>query len=172
MSWTNPITWFFQQVWSASLFNQQIRDNLNYLKNRPYDLALLGTTDQTGVTTAWVAVTNSAVQIVLPVTAVLEFGWRIHVHSTTAAARFQLDIFDVDNGVYLSSGTATPTTNGLGQFNTNATASVGSSATGSAFKEAVSAGTHNYQLYIKSSAAATTVENSDTKNAFWVKEVS
>jgi len=171
MSWTQPITWAFQQVWSAVIFNQQIRDNLLYLKNRPYDKSYLGVVDQTGITTAWVAVTNGALQIILPVTGVLEFSWRMHVYSTTVNARVSVDIFDVDNGVYLSSGTATPTTNGIAHHYTHPTASIGSSACGSFIQEGVAAGTHNYEFRVLSTAAATTIENSSTRNAVWVKEV-
>lgn len=171
MAWTNPITWVFKQVWSATLFNEQIRDNFNYLKNRPYDLALLGSSNQGSISTTWVKVTNSELQVILPTTAVLEFQWRVIFTHTLTTGALRLDILDVDTGLYLSSGTTTPVSNGLG-------AVVGSNAVGSAVNNVgwalaigVPAGTHNYELWVSASAATATIVNNVSKNAFMVKEI-
>lgn len=170
MAWTNPITWVFKQVWSATVFNQQIRDNLLFLKNRPYTVAALGSTNQTGISTAWTTITNSGLQIVVPVTAVLEFGWRITLSHTTVNNYVSIDIYDLDNNVYLSSGTATPSTAGLARL-TLGLATGASIFSGSFLHVNVPAGTHNYEFRLIAQAASSTINNSAARNETWVKEV-
>lgn len=169
MSWTAPITWIFKQVWTASLFNQQIRDNLLYLKERPYDLAELGSSNQGSISTAWVKVTNSDLQIVVPVTGVLQFGWRFTFSHSVANNHLSVDIFDIDNNVYLSSGTATPTTGGIGRM--SGVSTLATLHTGNFIKTGVSAGTHNYEFRVLAQAASATLLNATAKNAVWVKEI-
>lgn len=171
MTWTNPITWAFQQVWSATIFNQQFRDNLNYLKTRPYDVAEIGSTNQTGITTSWVKVTGSDLTVVLPVAAVLEFNWRLTFTHSAASSSVAVDIFDVDNAVYLSSGTGTPATHGLQRVPTHATIGQAAANVGSYIHIAVPLGTHNYEIRIIAAAASATLVNASVKNTAWVKEV-
>lgn len=171
MAWTSPITWLFKQVFSASLFNQQIRDNMNYLKNRPYDIADLGNVNQGAISTTWLKVTNSELQITVPDTAVLEFQWRVIFTHTLTTGVLRLDILDVDTGLFLSSGTSTPTTNGLSV--TAGSNPVGSAMLNSAWALAVgvSAGTHNYELWVQSASATATIINANAKNSVMVKEI-
>lgn len=171
MAWTDPITWVFKTtILSASLLNQQIRDNMNYLKTRPKHIIGLGSTDQTGITTAWVKVTGSDLAIAVDGTATLMFDIRMRCRSTTASARAFVDIWDVDNSVYLSSGTFTPLTSGL-YTKALETANIGDTVAFSHLVENISAGTHNYEVHIISSHAAMTLDNVNSNNQVSVREV-
>lgn len=169
MSWTDPITWVFRQVLSATLLNQQIRDNMDYLKSPPLEVAELGSSNQTGISTTWVKVTNSDLTITLPVNGVLEFAWRITFAHSVANNHVAIDIFDVDNSIYLSSGTATPATGGLQR--TAGVSTLLTQIAGSYLHSGVIAGTHNYEFRMLAQAASATLHNASVKNTVWVKEV-
>lgn len=171
MAWHDPITWVFKTtILSATLLNQQIRDNLNYLKSKPKAVAVLSGSDQTGITTAWVKVTGSDLQIDVDDTVDLNFIIRLHVRSTTGEARVGIDIWDADNNVYLSSGTLTPKTWGFG-ITSIATANIGHSIAFNIIVPNISDGIHNYEIRIISSHAATTIDHTNSKNQIAVREI-
>lgn len=171
MTWTNPITWVYKQIFTSAIFNEQIRDNLEYLKSRPLTVATIGTTNQTGITTSWVKVTNSDLQIILPVAGVLMFGWRLTFTHTVASSTLSLDIYDTNNSVYLSSGTGTPSAQGVMRVPAHATIGQSNCLSGVYIHQGVTAATHNYELRVLAGAASATLINASVKQGCWVREV-
>ena len=66
---------------------------------------------------------------------------------TSGAHRISWDVWDVDNAVYLSSGTGTPQTEGIGQVNMTY-ANVGVVVNVMMVFEDIVAGTHNYEIHM------------------------
>lgn len=147
--WTAPITYKYKQVMSAALSNEQLRDNLEYLKMKPRTYAPLAlvTNDVLAATTTYQAVNdlNWAVSI-----ATSEANEEVFVYfqclislSAGTPQALLLDVL-VDNTNYLSSGTPTPITNGVGFFLFATT-----SATSWGFRKRLiipTIGTHTFKL--------------------------
>lgn len=160
MAWTDPVTWVLEQVLSATLLNQQVRDNLNYLKKKPIHRIVV-TADQAVAVTSWTKITDTDLQIVLDVTSDLVFQIHTQVQSTNAAAFVHFDIWDVDNSVYLSSGTGTPQLDGLFRIDT-VVANARAHASFQVVFEDVIAGTHNYEIFVQTTIITTTLNHDDS----------
>jgi len=157
MAWTDPITWIFEQVWSATLFNQQIRDNLNYLKKKPIHRIVV-TADQAIAVTSWTKITSTDLQIILDITGDLVFSINVEMFHSISNGTVSFDIWDVDNGVYLSSGTGTPQLRGLGAYDVTGTANPNLANIQVVFEDII-AGTHNYEIFVKTSAITLTLNH-------------
>lgn len=116
--WTAPQTWEFNQVMSAAQANQQLRDNLLFLKNKPRDVinynALTNITQS--ATTSFAVIDDSKLtlnlvtseaneHVILSLTGLLLLS--------TASQFLALDWL-IDNTVYASNMTVTPVSNGCG----------------------------------------------------------
>lgn len=117
--WTQPHTWKYKEVWTATQLNQEMRDNLEFLKMKPRNYAeLRGVANDTPtiLTASWTAVNDSNWQCNITTSEANEevflylcVGFTV----TTSAQKVDFDIL-IDNSIYLSSLTATPSTNGIG----------------------------------------------------------
>jgi hypothetical protein len=171
MAWTAPITWVFKQVWSASLFNQQVRDNLNYLKDKPLALVdFSAAADQTlPLAGVWTKMTGSELALNLDSISTVEFVWNIGFYGTAAARILSIDVYDVDTGTFLSSGTASPRLCGLGATS-NLSANIECTNNGRHIRQAVSAGLHNYELWFTGNATDVVVRHTTTRNIWAASE--
>lgn len=117
--WTAPKTWEYKDALTASLYNAQLRDNLEFLKMKPRqyaDLRGVANDAPTVLTASWTAINDTNWVCSITTSEVDEevfiyFGATFVL--TTAAQRIDWDIL-IDNNIYLSSLTATAFTNGVG----------------------------------------------------------
>ena len=169
MAWNNPLTWTFGETLSAARLNQQIRDNLNFLKQKPVVMNDLGSTNQTGITSGWQKITNGDLQITTTGVSNLEFGLRLFIVDSDANNEMFFDIRDEDSTLYLSDGLS-PATDGLfSMFSVYGNVAIGVYFTKLLLD--VPAGTHNYAFYVRSEVTGGIIVNDINKGELWVREV-
>lgn len=171
--WTAPITYKYKQVMSAALSNEQLRDNLEYLKMKPRNYSELGgvASDVPTLTTSLLAVNDLNWTCTITTVEANEEVFVYYQALVNLATGSQLLILDVlmDNTNYLSSGTPTALTNGIASILHAST----SNHWGTFRKRVVvaSAGTHTFKLRARVSATGcvATFVNLTTCNTFGVQ---
>jgi len=111
MAWSTPKQWEYGDTLLASDLND-IADNLRYLNSRPKNITrtLTGTTVQISSVTSWQQLYTAS--LILGDNVNCLFNLRFpYVASDTATRNLYLDIL-IDNNLYLSSLTSTPTSFG------------------------------------------------------------
>ena len=172
MAWTDPITWVFEQVISAGLLNQQIRDNLNYLKVKPIDIVTFTGGDYSLFpANTWTKIPQADLVIDIDGASNLEFGMRITITTGAADNYIDWDVYDADTNVYLSSGTSTPNTYGLGRFLVDNNTSRDGLLYAEAIWVDVADGAHNYEIHLRTVSNALSLEHASTTNQVWVREL-
>jgi hypothetical protein len=151
--WTDPKTWQLDDIYDATEMNEQMRDNLLYLYNRPtsFKRVTYGTaTDQYPVASGWQPLTAFDLTITTE-SGRLQYEFNMPLLPSTAAARVvNLDVYFVEANVWLSSGTSTQYADGALSVRTS-TNTIGLNPTVKGIVE-IPAGTYTCRLYIKSSA--------------------
>lgn len=111
MAWSTPKQWEFGDSLLASDLND-IADNLRYLYDRPKNITrtLTGTTVQISSVTSWQQLYTSSIVLGNNTNCLLNLRFP-YVTSDTATRNLYLDIL-IDNTLYLSSLTSTPTSFG------------------------------------------------------------
>ena len=116
--WTTPVTWNDAQELDEDTLNEQIRNNLLFLKSGHFSHVTYSIDDALGAYTidladGWedVDATNLVVALTLEVTTNLYLGYTIPIEHSTGAAGTYIDFHDGTN--YLSTGTTSPPASGL-----------------------------------------------------------
>lgn len=171
MSWSEPITWTFGQPLSASVMNQEIRDNLIYLKRRPIDLFEYMSGDFTVPTDASVFsyLTGFEVSLIVEGYADLLVTASFSARSNVANAGVFFDIYHVEENVFLSTGTSSTTTYGLGGVNTP----TGATAHAVNLTRYVlnKTGTNTFRLYGRTALTATGIIIGASNSQFSLREL-
>jgi hypothetical protein len=145
MAWTTPATWTQNQLITPALFNLHLRDNLNWLKTRPWssvDVNFGGASANFERVTPTLSVTSVGGNVAM------FFSGRVS-HGFAAAVACAIDIAIDDNRVG-------DVTNGLLLFNTHTT--IGNYHLTTPFyittgSTTPAAGEHTYGVYIKAATA-------------------
>lgn len=117
MAWTTPRTWATLEQITATYLNEQLRDNLEYLYNRPHSFVTIRNGTNVNITsTSFAALDDGQFTLELTTT-----GGDIEIWLTgtfehgSGGVAVMFDVL-MDNTTYLSSMTGTPLTNGLAAF--------------------------------------------------------
>ncbi len=115
--WTAPKTWKFKEVFSASQANQELRDNLEYLKMKPRNYALLdqAANSAPSLTTSFAVVDDSVWNVSIVTSEANEevfVYYQASAQLATGAQYLALDVL-MDGATYISTMTATPAQNGI-----------------------------------------------------------
>jgi hypothetical protein len=168
MAWTAPRTWLLLEQITATYLNEQVRDNLDYLFNRPRSIIDIANGSNINVTsTTFAAVDDNQFTVELETAGGdVELNLRLQV-SVPANAVVAID-FLIDNTNYVSSGTSTPLTNGISTVPQTTAAVVGTTNV-RAVVQGLSAGVHNFKLRMRTSTgtAVVTLANILTQLSAW-----
>ena len=173
MAWTDPRTWAVDDLVTADMLNEQIRDNLNTLKSPPSDNYELNEgSDYTTAQTSFVAVDATNLTLTLVTgggDVMVHFHGNVE-HGTPSSINFEVYV----DGVALAGN------DGVIRARPTATAAGGTVCV--AFTRLITglaAGTHTFALYWKTGAGtATLLAGAGTATArdvhpqFWAREVS
>lgn len=155
MGWTAPEVFGYKEVLSSTKLNTQVKDNLNYLKDRELGYAQV-TTNQSSITTE-VDLTSLSVTVTVP------SGARIRIHACVSVSN---NGTDGRTTVYIKEST---TKLGTGSVH-NAVAS--SDSTINAFVIlSPSAGSHTYKLSAEANAGTSNTSSSSTAPSFILVEL-
>lgn len=147
MAWTTPATWVANQLMTPALFNLHLRDNLNWLKTRPWSTATIASQ---AFSSASFAKASTTVSVTSVGGAMVLFFAGNHNHNTTSASACAVD-FGIDD---IRMGDVT---NGLALFNTHATATNTTLFSLLYITEGSTipiAGSHQYQVWARTPSGA------------------
>jgi hypothetical protein len=148
--WTQPITWGLDDVQDATILNEQMRDNQEYLYRRPISYTRVSYGAETDLYPSLVGWTPLNAYDVIITTTSGRLEYHLDLSLTVAAGRvINFDVYFVEANVWLSSGTSTQLTNGATEAATNV-AAIDVNPTVHGIVE-LAAGTYTCRLYMKAS---------------------
>jgi hypothetical protein len=107
MAWNNPKTWADNELVTATLLNQQLRDNLAFLK-QPSQLVATSTGTGSNNTSAWVNIASQILTVNLNAAVRMAFYGTISVASNEGKLRFFVDNNALGPEVLFAAGSNKP----------------------------------------------------------------
>lgn len=168
--WTDPKTWIEGEKLKADEVNEQLTNNLIWLFEKNFDVSQLsGVSDfQTSSTTPVAAGVLSCIIRKFSDETVVRLSFSGSAYNSTASQFVRFDVL-IDNLYYASSGTGTPATGGLMQFQQD-TAALTNQVSFEAFVPDIEAGVHSFQLMFWVGANTATINVTNTIAQFSVEE--
>lgn len=168
-TWTAPRTWATDELVTAALMNEQLRDNVDFLRNPPFASYLLNNSDYTTTSSSFVNVDNTNLSLTITTQGgPLLIGFYGSIYHSSASGRVFFDV-DIDG------------TSRVGGDDGLVVSTVSSTVSAVSFlvwKAGLSAASHTFKLQWKTSTSTATLYAGQgtsgwkTHSQFWVKELS
>ena len=174
MTWYTPKTWAYREPILDWKLNQQMRDNLDYLYERPRAII---TKDGSGADYTTTAVSNEPIDdtvysvLVVTTGGLVEVNLLGAVYNATAAQTVFFDVL-IDDAFWASSGLSIPNTSGLWYYRATVVNKISMIGSPYIYPYALPPGEHTFKLRWRVSGGTGTFRNNaGTVSQFSVKEV-
>lgn len=114
--WTPPVTWANNTPLDEDTLNEQVRNNLLFLKSGHLNIATSYPSSDITTTSGTLASTGLSISLTLEAEADLFLGFSIPYEHTNGAGLITFDWFTTVGNVYVSSGTGTAAPTGFAQL--------------------------------------------------------